>query len=298
MRIVSRPDFDGIICAVLLKDTEQITKETLWVEPNDMQKGLIEINSDDIVTNLPYHAKCGMWFDHHFTNQINLPFKGDFQIAPSAAGIIYNYYDKKLYGRDYEELVYETDRIDSADLTSDEVNFPENYPYVLISMTISGHESSDITYWNRLVELFRTQSIEEIMEDAEVKERCKRVVDQNKTYKEQLSAHTTMDSGVAVTDFRSFKTIPRGNRFLVYSMFPESYVQMKIVHHPEKEGKTLVSVGHSIFNRTCNVNVGLMLSKYEGGGHRGAGSCSFTFYRETEFIKQILETLKSNQSNE
>ena len=298
MRIVSRPDFDGIICAALLYDTEDITKEILWVEPNDMQKGLIKIESDDIVANLPYHPKCGIWFDHHFTNQIETDFKGEFRIAPSAAGIIYHHYDKKLYQRDYEELVFETDRIDSADLTSDEVNFPEKYPYVLISMTISGHDASDIVYWNRLVQMFRNQSIEEIMQDTEVKERCNKVVEQNKLYKEQLLEHTKMDSGVAITDFRSFKTIPRGNRFLVYSMFPESYVQMKIVHHPEKEGRTLVSVGHSIFNRTCNVNVGLMLSEFEGGGHRGAGSCSFTYYRETEFIKRILDILKTNKSNE
>jgi len=190
MRIVSRPDFDGIICAVLLEDAEQITKETLWVEPNDMQKGLIEIESDDIVTNLPYHPNCGMWFDHHFTNQIEKSFKGEFKIAPSAAGIIYHYYDKSVYNRDYKELVYETDRIDSADLTSDEVNFPENYPYVLISMTISGHDSADITYWNRLVDLFRNHSIDEIMNDKEVKERCQRVIEQNKTYKDLLESHT------------------------------------------------------------------------------------------------------------
>ncbi|MCB0280183.1 MAG: exopolyphosphatase [Calditrichaeota bacterium] len=298
MRIVSRPDFDGIICAVLLKDTEDITKDTLWVEPNDMQKGLIQIESDDIVANLPYNRNCGMWFDHHFTNQNFFSFKGEFRIAPSAAGIIYNYYDKKLYRRDYEELVYETDRIDSADLTADEVNTPENFPYVLVSMTVNGRDKADAPYWDKLVDLFRNHSIDEVMQDEEVKRRCDFVVEQNKQYKEQLKSHTRIESGVAVTDFRSFKEPPRGNRFLVYSMYPESYVQMKIAHHPEIEGKTIVSVGHSIFNRTCNVNVGLMLSQFEGGGHRGAGSCTFSYFRENEFIKRMLDILKANESNE
>jgi uncharacterized UPF0160 family protein len=96
MRIVTRPDFDGVVCAVLLHDVETITEPVKWVEPGDVQRGLVEIHAGDIIANLPYDDRCTMWFDHHFTNRIDKPFKGAFREAPSAAGIIYDFYPNQF----------------------------------------------------------------------------------------------------------------------------------------------------------------------------------------------------------
>jgi len=295
MRIVARPDFDGIVCAVLLYEAEDIMAPVKWVEPNDMQKGLVDIQQGDIIANLPYHENCAMWFDHHYTNQIERPFKGAFKIAPSAAGVIYNYYDKNAFRRDFNELIRQTDKIDSADLSLDEVKHPENYDYVLLSMTISTHKKSDEYYWNRLVELLRVKDIDEIMKDLEIRKRCREIVELNRFYEGALKKHTRVQGNVSITDFRELREAPTGNRFLVYSMFPESAVNVKIRYDNENRKKVIVSVGHSIFNRNCKVNAGLLLSGFEGGGHYGAGSCRFNFDKADEYVPAIIDTLLKNE---
>ena len=89
MRVVTRPDFDGVVCAVLLMDALQIDASILWVQPSDMQHRRVEIQEGDVIANLPYHENCSLWFDHHYSNQPEGPVKGVFKIAPSAAGVVY-----------------------------------------------------------------------------------------------------------------------------------------------------------------------------------------------------------------
>jgi hypothetical protein len=297
MRIVTRPDFDGIVCAVLLFEALDIKEPVAWVEPNHVQKGLVRIQSEDIVANLPYSEGCALWFDHHFTNQINKPFKGAFRIAPSAAGIIFQYYHSS-FQRNYSELVQAADKIDSANLTLHEVLHPEKYPYVLVSLTISNEVQPNEPYWNRLVELFRTSDIHQILKNAEVKQHCKTVVAQNDRYMEFLREHTRLNQHISITDFRPFDNPPGGNRFLVYSLFPESAVNVRIRYEGANKDLVAVNVGHSIFNPRCNVNVGLMLAQFDGGGHRGAGSTRIPSEKADEVIQQILDCLVKNENNE
>ncbi len=297
MRIVTRPDFDGVVCAALLYEAENITKPVKWVEPNDVQKGLVDIKESDIIANLPFDERCMLWFDHHHTNRIDKPFKGSFKIAPSAAGVIFEYY-KNRFQRNYSELIRETDKIDSADLSLDEVLYPEKYGYVLLSMTVTGQDEPNEPYWNRLVDLLRNDDIDTVLDDPEVKSRCQAVIVQNKTYKEILKAHTVLKEHISITDFRSFDKPPTGNRFLVYSLFSEAVVSVKIRYKNDDKTMVAVSVGHSIFNRNCNVNVGLMLSKFEGGGHRGAGSCRFHISKANDYIPKIIDILLKNEPNE
>jgi nanoRNase/pAp phosphatase (c-di-AMP/oligoRNAs hydrolase) len=294
MRIITRPDFDGVVCASLLYEAEHIEHPVKWVEPNEMQKGLVDVHEGDIIANLPHDERCALWFDHHHTNRIDKPFKGSFKIAPSAAGVIYEYY-KDRFRRDYSELVKETDKIDSANLSLDEVLHPEKYSYVLLSMTVFGRDEIDETYWNNLVEYLRKYEIDKVIDFPEVKKRCQFVVEQNKKFKDILQKNTKLIKHVSITDFRSFDKAPTGNRFLVYSLFPESIVSVKIRYPSDDKEKVSVSAGHSIFNRNCHVNVGHMLSKFEGGGHRGAGSCTFHVSKAEEYIARILDILLKNE---
>lgn len=296
MRIVTRPDFDGIVCAVILIEALDIKQRIKWVEPGEIQKNQVNIYRDDIIANLPYHENCMQWFDHHVSNRTDKPFKGSFEVAPSAAGVIYRYYQDRLK-RDYRELIRETDRIDSADLSLDEVLHPEKYPYVLLSMTVSNQEGNDDFYWNRLVELLRKNYIATVLNDIEVQARCQMVIQQNSDFKEHLINNTRLKKHVSITDFRLFKKAPTGNRFLVYSLFPEAVVSVKIRFDDLDREKVVVSVGHSIFNRNCNVNIGLMLSNFEGGGHRGAGACNFHVSKADTYIPKIIEILIKNESN-
>ncbi len=297
MRIVTRPDFDGVVCAVLLIDALGIQEPVRWVEPNALQRGQVEIRKGDILANLPYEDKCTLWFDHHYTNQVDHPFKGAFQIAPSAAGIIFEYY-RDRFQHDFSELVTAANKIDSADLTMDEVCYPEKHAYVLLSMTVSDGDYPNEFYWNRLVDLLGKCDLGKVLQDPEVKRRCRDVVHQNEQYAVHLKANTRLEKHVAITDFRHLETTPTGNRFLVYALFPESFVQVRIRYEDKNRELMAVSVGHSIFNPHCKVNAGLLLADFGGGGHFGAASARFPATKAEEYIPQIIELLLKNESNE
>lgn len=297
MRIVTRPDFDGIVCAVLLYEALNITEPVKWVEPNEVQNGRVDIRDDDIIANLPFDKKCALWFDHHYTNRINTPFKGGFKIAPSAAGIIFEFYQDR-FKKDFSELVQAVDKIDSADLTLDEVLHPEKHNYVMLSMTVTSEDESNCAYWNKLVESLRKYDIQEVLKDPAVNQRCQFMFEQNEIFITYLNENTELIKHVSVTDFRPFTKSPSGNRFLVYSLFPDSYVNMRIRFEDKTRHRLVVSVGHSIFNPQCNVNVGLMLAEFEGGGHRGAGSTRFQASKAEAYIPKIIDILLKNQNNE
>jgi hypothetical protein len=292
MRVVTRPDFDGVVCAVLLMDALKITAPVLWIQPSDMNHRRAPIRKGDVVANLPFHENCSLWFDHHYTNRPEGPVHGVFKIAPSAAGIIYEYYCQRL-SREYAELVRQTDRIDSADLTVDEIIHPENHPYVLLSMTITNRDPLEAHYWDHLVALLRTRSMDRVMDDPVVRQRCRQVQATNAAYESALKTHTRLDGQISITDFRALDSAPNGNRFLVYSLFPDCTVNVKIVH--ENNDQASIKVGHSILNRGCKVNVGKMLAAFEGGGHAGAGACRFDRHKAPDYLSRIVRILKKNE---
>jgi hypothetical protein len=190
------------------------------------------------------------------------------------------------------------DKIDSAALSMDEVLHPENYPYVLLSMTLSFSNESDEPYWNHLVKLLGGYDIHQVMDDPLVKARCEKTIHLNQQYYNILKQYTRVIRHVSVTDFRSFETAPVGNRFLVYSIFPDTYVSVKIRKDYKNREKIVLSVGQNIFNSGCKVHVGLMLSDFNGGGHRGAGACTFHVDQADDYIPRILDILLKNNNNE
>jgi len=297
MRVVTRPDFDGIVCAVLLYEAMDIREPVKWVEPNALQRGMVDIRKGDIIANLPYDDRCSFWFDHHYTNWIYRAFNGVFKIAPSAAGIIFNHY-KNRFKRDYSELVTATDKIDAAELSLDEVLHPEKHGYVLLSMTLANGGEPDEAYWNKLVDLLRRHDLQRVLDDPEITQRCRQVIELNEKYAVYLKKNTRLDKHVSITDFRKLENIPAGNRFLVYSLFPDSVVNLRIRYEKKNKEMTAVNIGHSIFNRRCNVNAGLLLADFGGGGHRGAASTRFESSKADTYLPQIIDALQKNENNE
>jgi hypothetical protein len=294
MRIVTRPDFDGVVCAVLIGDALSIESPVRWVEPNDFAKGTVDIRPGDVVANLPYHAACDIWFDHHSTNRTVIPFKGLFRPAPSAARNVFDYFQGR-FTRDYDDLVYWADRIDSADFTQTEVLHPERTPHILLSMTVSGEKGNDETYWNHLVALLRASAIDRVMADPEVAARCRRVEQENGEYAGWLLQYTRVVGEVAITDFRALERPPSGNRFLSYSLFPETVVSVRIRYEDASRETVVVNIGHSIFNPHCRVHAGRLLTAFGGGGHRGAASARFPADQAASYIPQIIDALVRNQ---
>lgn len=290
MRIVTRPDFDGVVCAALIKDAVREADTVFWTEPWRIAKGEFEVKEGDIIANLPFVKGCGMWFDHHQSNETDEKFKGMFRIAPSAAGVVYNYFGAGAFSRDFKELIEITDRIDSADLTEDEVRNPEQNPWFLLSMTLG---ENDPEYWNMISDLLLSSDINTIVSMPEIRERAEKVMKINREYKQLLLGNTEVNGNVSVTDFRSAGISPSGNRFTVFSLYPETDVNLKIRYFRDSNTSVIISIGHSIFRRTCTVSAGELASEYGGGGHRGAGSCCVPAEDADRIISDITERLKN-----
>jgi hypothetical protein len=216
-----------------------------------------------------------------------------FRQSPSAARNVFEYFQGRLR-RDYSELVHWADRIDSAHFTQDEVLHPEKYEYVLLSMTVSSENAPEEEYWNMLVSLLREKDIRQVMADADVEVRTRKVVQQNSEYAGWLKQYTRIEGRVAITDFRSLDHAPSGNRFLSYCLFPESVASVRIRYEEPNKQTVVVNIGHNIFNPRCNVHVGNLLADFEGGGHRGAASARFDVSQMNEYLPEIISRLVRN----
>ena len=296
MRLVTRGDLDGLTCAVIITNNENIEKIAL-IHPQDITDNRVEIQKTDILANLPYHPNCAKWFDHHLQTENNPKppeeFVGAYGVAPSAAGLVYDYYGGKAKMPEVEELVQHADRLDSAQLTREEVLDPKGY--ILLGYTIdsrSGHGSFE-EYFHLLLDLLKIKPIGEILEHPDVKKRCERMRNDDSRFREALLVHSRVEVNVVVTDFRNLGPIPTGNRFLIYALFPDVNVSVRLHWGPDR-GFVVAAVGHSIFNRSCNTNIGEMMSRYGGGGHRGAGTTPLPPERADAELAKMIEELKRN----
>lgn len=311
MRLVTRADFDGLVCGALVTKFEPI-ESYLYVEPKFMQDGLVDIRPGDIITNLPYHPNCTLWFDHHITNTApNFPQpimigQGGFRLAPSAARVVYEYYTElgnrhqatgnskirpdeilSFLGTErMKYLLHEADRIDAGKLEQNDVLDPQGY--VLISMTTDGRNAGDEPYWLKIINLLRDQTLEETLNDPDVKRRCQRIRDEQERLRKLLLERTTLKGNVIYCDLRGVKNIPDGNRFLIFTLFPKGNIQVKVAHDSQRENTTAISVGYNIFNPTSNVNVGELLKNYGGGGHKVVGSSRVPNEKAEQAIAEIL----------
>jgi nanoRNase/pAp phosphatase (c-di-AMP/oligoRNAs hydrolase) len=300
MRLVTRGDLDGLTSAVIITTKEPVD-EIVLVHPQDITDKRVEIRSDDILANLPYDPRCGMWFDHHLLTESNekppQKFNGRYGLAASAARLVYDYYCE-LHPNDPElarldRLVYETDRLDSATLTPEDVEHPRDY--ILLGYTIDSRTGfgSFEDYFLKLVDWLKTMPIDEVLAQPDVATRVERLRNEQEAFRALLQRNSFQLSNVVVTDLRDIEQLPAGNRFLIYSLFPETNVSIR-VHWGPRRDTVIAAVGHSIFNRTCKTSVGELMSRFGGGGHRGAGTCLLPIDRAAEAIDEILFELQAN----
>ncbi|HEY0511383.1 MAG TPA: exopolyphosphatase [Thermoanaerobaculia bacterium] len=296
MRLVTRGDLDGLACAVLLSLKEEVNSISL-IHPQDISDGRANIRPDDIIANLPYHPGCALWFDHHLhTATPNVPpeaFRGAFAQAPSAARLVYEYYGGEAAMPQFAELVHQTDRLDSANLTPDDVLDPQGF--IKLGFTIDGRTGLGTfeRYFLHLTDLLKAGTpVDEVLADPSVRKRCELLESENESFCQDLRRHSRIDGNVVVTDFRQLDHTPIGNRFLVYALFPEINVSARIHWGPNRAFPMLL-LGHSIFRRTCKTNVGELAARYGGGGHRGAGSIPLISEPDQQ-IQMIVGELKAN----
>lgn len=296
-RLVTRSDFDGLVCAVLLKELELID-EIKFVHPKDMQDGKIDISDRDITTNLPYVETAHLAFDHHASETLRNPeIKNNYIIdpdAPSAARVVYNYYGgQEKFPTVSEEMMAAVDKSDSAQFNRDEILSPEGW--VLLSFLMDARTGlgrfkdfriSNYQLMMELIDYCRNHQIDEILQLPDVKERSELYFEQEEKFKQQLKDCSTVYDNLAVIDLRDQETIYAGNRFTIYAMYPECNISMHVMWGLKKQN-TVFAVGKSILNRSSKTNIGALMLEYGGGGHPNAGTCQI----ENEKAEQVKQEL-------
>ena len=285
MRLVTRSDFDGLACAMMLKELGMID-EIKFVHPKDVQDGKIELSKNDITTNLPYDPRVALAFDHHESEEDRLratETNGKLIIDPkakSAARVLYDYYGgKERFPRISDELMNAVDKGDSADFTQEEILHPTGWVllhYLMDARTGLGrfHEFriSNYDLMMKLIDYCLEHSIDEILELPDVKERVQLYFEQEALFKEQLKRIARVEDNCVILDLRNEEVIYAGNRFMIYAMYPEAQYSVHVVWGFQKQN-TAVMIGKSIVNKSGNEDVGQLCLAYGGGGHFNAGTC-------------------------
>ncbi|MEG2537422.1 MAG: exopolyphosphatase [Hydrogenoanaerobacterium sp.] len=300
MRLLTRSDFDGLACAVFLKEAG-IIENYKFVHPKDLQDGLVEVNSDDCLANVPFVDGCGLWFDHHSSeaerNAYKGKYKGESRQSPSAAHIIYDYYGGAERFKGYEKLLLAVDKVDSANLTADEILHPTDW--VLLGFIMDPRTGlgrfrsfaiSNYQLMEKLIDWCRTMDIDEIMELPDIKERVILYNEQAELFTKMLKEHTKTIDEIIISDLRGVDTIYAGNRFMIYSLYPQQNISLWIVSGKGGIGCS-VAVGHSVLNRTSKVDVGAVMLRFGGGGHHVVGTCQFDGDTMEEKIPQLIDEI-------
>jgi len=301
MRLLTRSDFDGLACGALLKELGIINRWK-FVHPKDMQDGIVEVTDQDVLANVPFVEGCNMWFDHHSSETTRLgegvEFKGMSRPADSAARVIYEYYGGKDKLPHFETMVQAVDKVDSGKLTSEEILNPEGWVllgFIMDPRTGLGRfhdfRISNYELMEHLIDECAKSDIDAILKIPDVEERVKMYFEQDVLFKEMVKKHTWIDGNVIITDLRGLDKIYTGNRFLVYSIYPEQNVSVWVVDGRDKKNCP-IAIGHSILNRTCKANVGALCLKHGGGGHFQVGTCQVDYDEYDIIIKEIVAALK------
>lgn len=300
MRLLTRSDFDGLACGALLKEAGIID---CWkfIHPKDVQDGLVEVDENDCMANVPFVEGCGLWFDHHSSeferNQLEGKYKGESRLAPSCARIIYEYYGGAERFPQFKELMAAVDKVDSGNLTIDAVQNPKGW--ILIGFLMDPRTGlgrwrdfriSNYQLMEMLMDACRTMTTEEILALPDVQERIALYQEQTEKFKKMVETYTRVEGDVIITDLRGVEPIYSGNRFMIYSMYPQQNISAWIVNGKGGQGCS-VAVGYSVLNRTSTVDVGSLMLKYGGGGHKAVGTCQFSNENMEEMVPKLLDEL-------
>ena len=301
MRLVTRSDFDGLVCGVLLEEVG-VADSHFYCHPNDLQNGKIEVSKNDVLANVPYVDGCGLWFDHHASNISAAPehFDGAAYEAPSAARVVWDYYGGETkFGSRFCEMMVGVDKVDSANLSKEEVLNPIGWimlGFIMDPRTGFGRyhhfRISNYQLMEKMVDLIRTKSLEEIFEDPDVSARLSFYYNYISDSIGIIHENCRVEGKTIIFETRNIQEMPVVNRFVVYGLYPECDVSIQVGWGKNKANVSL-SVGKSILDRSNKRDIGAFLRKYGGGGHKNAGTCQVALEQVEDAIKDIVAHLNS-----
>ena len=305
-RLVTRSDFDGLVCAMILKELDLID-DIKFVHPKDVQDGKVDITPNDITTNLPFDPRVGLAFDHHeseLTRNKDVDYEGRYIIdgdAKSAARVVYDYYGgKEALPRISDELMWAVDKGDSADFTLEEILNPEGW--VLMNFLMDARTGlgrfrefriSNYQLMMKLIDECLDHSVDEVLQDPDVAERVELYFDQQERFKKQVESLARVEGRVVVLDLRDEDVIYAGNRFMVYAMYPQTQISVHVAWGFRKQN-TAVMIGKSILDKRSNANIGELCLKYGGGGHANAGTCQLDNDKVDAALPDIIASLNAD----
>ena len=303
-RLVTRSDFDGLVCAVLLNELNLID-EIKFVHPKDMQDGKIDISERDIVTNLPYVADAHLVFDHHESENIRITSARSNRIidakAPSAARVVYEYYGgKKAFPNITDDMMNAVDKADSAQFSRDEILDPKGWVllnYLMDSRTGLGRfrefRVSNYALMMDLIKYCRDHGIDDILKLPDVKERVELYFEHAVKAKEQILRCSTVYKNLVVLDLRNEEIIYATNRFMIYALFPQTNISIHVMWGVQKQN-TVFATGKSILDRSSKTNIGELMLKYGGGGHHAAGTCQVANDQAEVKLREIIAIINAD----
>jgi len=300
MRLLTRSDFDGLACGALLSYLGLID-EWKFVHPKDIQDGLVEATDNDIVANIPYIKGCKLWFDHHSSESERLGqntyFEGISKAAPSCAHVVYDYYGGSAKLGKFSEMIHFVDKVDSGDLAVDEILNPRGWVllgFIMDPRTGLGRfRNFTISNYDLMTKMARVcaeKSIYDILEMPDIKERLELYNQQKELFAKMIKEHSKISGNIVVVDLRNVDTIYAGNRFYLYTQYPEQNISMWIVDGLNK-ANVAITIGHSIVNRSSTIDVGSLMLYYGGGGHRQVGTCQVPYSDADRIIEEIKEKI-------
>jgi nanoRNase/pAp phosphatase (c-di-AMP/oligoRNAs hydrolase) len=299
-RLITRSDMDGLVCAALIRYLG-LADEILFAHPKEMQDRKIAICPNDIITNLPYVPGAHLCIDHHLSETLRSPRRPDHVIdphAPSAARVVFNHFGGfERFPKSFEDMMTAVDRADSGRFSLEEVLHPQGW--ALLSFIMDGRTGlerfkdfkiSHDRLMRDLIGYCGTMPIDEIMRLPDVRERVEIYFSYEALFKAQLQDHARVYKNLVLLDLRKVDPIYPGNRFLLYALFPQCNISIRAISAPVA-GKTVFAVGKSIFNLTAKTNVGALMLKNGGGGHKAVGTCQVDDQRAEEVLRELTATI-------
>ncbi len=300
-RLVTRSDFDGLVCAALLNELGLIG-DVLFVHPKDVQDGKVELTADDITTNLPYREEVALSFDHHASEAHRVretaPNRVMVSNAASAARVVYDYFGgAEAFPRVNDEMMVAVDRADAADLTLADILDPQGW--ILLSFLMDPRTGlgrfrdfriSNYQLMMQLIYSCLDVSIDDILASPDIEERIALYREHAEAAEEQIRRCSTVHDTVVVLDLRDEEIIHPTNRFMLYALYPQCKVSIHVLWGLRQQN-TVFAVGRSIIDRSSEVSIGTLMLAYGGGGHEAAGTCQVDNGRAETVLRELVDAI-------
>ena len=316
MRLITHTDLDGVMCGVLISVVEQVD-DMKFVDPGTMQAGRLSITEHDIIADLPFDRRCGLWFDHHVSSAPpeGRKFEGLFRAAPSAARVVFEYYENPYLDK-YKEALEAVDKIDSGRVAREEAENPTGWFLLSNTLESSAEKKEDDEYKRHVIGLVRKNpDIDSVLRDEWVAERAANVRAGLEQFREILLAHTVMIGKVAFSDLRACPELPKGNNYVVYSLFPDAVTSVRLMPEKNDKDSVKISVGHNIYGKMgishgqnasgigqgpmlkSGFDVGAAMKRIGGGGHKPVGGATVKKEEAEAIAKKIIEEINKFEEN-